>query len=106
LIIAIGDLSPAAGYLTEQIIGLPEINRPEMPDFDIKEYSPLIDSSQMGPDNWREVADDIGARYYDYDGFVVIMGTGKELSSFNGPFVNPLSSQILWHMHPAHYRLC
>lgn len=48
-----------------------------MPSFDIKEYIPLIDSSQMGPDNWAEIADDIGKKYFDYDGFVVIMGTGK-----------------------------
>eukprot|EP01036_Dinobryon_divergens_P033470 gene33470-43256_t len=29
----------------------------------------------MGPDNWAEIADDIGKNYFDYDGFVVIMGT-------------------------------
>jgi hypothetical protein len=74
--ILLGGLSPQAGYLTEQIISLPEISRTEMPSFDIKEYIPLIDSSQMGPDNWAEIADDIGKNYFDYDGFVVIMGTG------------------------------
>lgn len=76
-------MAPQAGYLTEQIIGLPEINRSEMPTFDIKEYVPLIDSSQMGPENWAEIAGDIGKNYFDYDGFVVIMGTGTDKYFFS-----------------------
>jgi len=75
-LICLGDLSPQAGYLTEQIMSLPETKRPEMPLFEIKEYIPLIDSSLMGPDHWAEITEDISANYFDYDGFVVIMGTG------------------------------
>ena len=46
-----------------------------MPYFDIKEYSPLIDSSCMGPTNWVDIATDIEQNCLNYDGFVVIMGT-------------------------------
>lgn len=70
-----GSLSPVPGYLTERIKELPELARPEMPSFTIKEYSPLLDSSCMGPSNWEMIATDINDEYLNYDGFVVIMGT-------------------------------
>ncbi len=70
-----GSLEPVAGYLTNEIKKAPELFRQEMPVFDIKEYDPLIDSSAMGPLHWIQIATDIENAYYDYDGFVVIMGT-------------------------------
>lgn len=70
-----GSLAPCQGYLSEMIHALPERNRPEMPDFAVKEYVPLIDSSCMGPENWKLIATDIESNYLQYDGFVVIMGT-------------------------------
>lgn len=69
-----GALSPAAGYLTERINELPEMYRPEMPAFEIKEYDPLLDSSCMGPPDWVKIASDIEDNYFKFDGFVVIMG--------------------------------
>ncbi len=73
---ASGSLEPCAGYLTEEIKKAPElIDNESMPIFDIKEYQPLIDSSAMGPRDWIQIATDIEKSYYDYDGFVVIMGT-------------------------------
>lgn len=70
-----GSLSPKEGYLTEQILTMPELKRPEMPSCIVKEYNPLLDSSAMGPSNWAEIAKDIEENYLLYDGFVVIMGT-------------------------------
>ena len=46
-----------------------------MPLFDIHEYCPLIDSSDMNPSHWQLIADDIKDKYADYDGFVVLHGT-------------------------------
>ncbi|WP_105215841.1 MULTISPECIES: asparaginase [unclassified Pseudoalteromonas] len=66
---------PAAGYLTETVKNSAEFNRDEMPLFDIEEYCPLIDSSDMSPAHWQMIADDIQAKYHDYDGFVVLHGT-------------------------------
>ena len=40
-----GSLKPEPGYLTQQIKELPEMSNPEMPDYDIIEFDPLIDSS-------------------------------------------------------------
>jgi L-asparaginase len=70
-----GSLSPQPGYLTASINELPEMQRPEMPIYDIKEYDPLMDSSCMGPNEWQKIATDIEENYLEYDGFVVIMGT-------------------------------
>lgn len=36
---------------------------------------PLLDSSDMGPNEWVELASMIERDYYDFDGFVIIMGT-------------------------------
>ncbi len=66
---------PVKGHLTQSIKALPDFNRPEMPDFTINEYQPLIDSSNMAPNDWQRIADDIKAHYDDYDGFVVLHGT-------------------------------
>jgi L-asparaginase/Glu-tRNA(Gln) amidotransferase subunit D len=39
------------------------------------ENDELMDSSDMGPADWYKVAKMISNVYYDFDGFVVIMGT-------------------------------
>lgn len=70
-----GSLAPSAGYLTQRIQEMPELQLPEMPGYTIKEYDPLIDSSMMGPSHWVTIATDIEENYLEYDGFVVIMGT-------------------------------
>lgn len=66
---------PAKGHLTEAINNMPEFHREEMPDFIINEYHPLIDSSNMTPNDWQRIADDIKANYDAFDGFVVLHGT-------------------------------
>lgn len=37
-----GRLAPEKGFLTEEINKTPEMHRPEMPNFTIKEYDPLL----------------------------------------------------------------
>lgn len=66
---------PVAGYITDVVNSLTELHRPEMPEFDIHEYSPVLDSSNMTPKDWQTIAEDIQANYQDYDGFVVLHGT-------------------------------
>ncbi|MCF6434196.1 asparaginase [Pseudoalteromonas sp. MMG022] len=66
---------PAEGYLTETVKNNAEFTREEMPLFDIHEYCPLIDSSDMSPLHWQMIADDIQEKYEQYDGFVVLHGT-------------------------------
>ncbi|WP_275540972.1 asparaginase [Aliidiomarina sedimenti] len=66
---------PAPGFLTETVASLPEFTRPEMPEFVIHEYNPLMDSSDMAPADWQRIAEDIQTNYAHYDAFVVLHGT-------------------------------
>lgn len=66
---------PVPGFLTATVKSMPEFYREEMPEFDIHEYHPVIDSSDMTPAHWLAIAKDIQANYLQYDGFVVLHGT-------------------------------
>ena len=66
---------PVSGHLQRQLINMPEFHNPEMPNFTITEYHPLIDSSDMTPIEWQMIANDIEKNYYKYDGFVILHGT-------------------------------
>lgn len=66
---------PVEGYVTDVLNSMTELNRPEMPTFTISEYSPVLDSSNMSPNDWQNIANDISKNYHDYDGFVVLHGT-------------------------------
>ena len=66
---------PVSGHLQQELAKMPEFHRPEMPDFTIHEYQPLIDSSDMTPQDWQSIAEDIRRNYDRYDGFVILHGT-------------------------------
>ena len=66
---------PVSGHLQQQLLAMPEFHRPEMPSFSIHEYQPLMDSSDMTPQDWQVIADDIHKNYALYDGFVILHGT-------------------------------
>ena len=70
-----GSLIPVPGYLAERMLCMPEFAREEMPAVTLFELLPLLDSSDMGPDDWVRIARAIDRFYMDYDAFVVIMGT-------------------------------
>ena len=67
-----GVYKPVAGYLAEQVR---QLEHPDLPDFDLTEYTPLLDSANMRPANWQLIAEDIAEHYDAYDGFVVLHGT-------------------------------
>ena len=46
-----------------------------LPEFELYEYPQLIDSSNVRPQNWQQIATDIAQRYHQFDGFVVLHGT-------------------------------
>ncbi len=66
---------PEPGYLKEQMETILNIRKESVPEVDIQEYNPLIDSANMTPDHWVELAEDIASKYHEYDGFVVLHGT-------------------------------
>lgn len=67
--------TPAPGALGALMDAMPEFHRPEMPEYCIHEYDPLLDSSNLLPDDWWSIARDIAEHYDEYDGFVVLHGT-------------------------------
>ena len=46
-----------------------------MPAWDVVEFEPLLDSSDITVREWNQIGRAIAARYDDYDGFVVLHGT-------------------------------
>lgn len=66
---------PDSGSLQAQMAEMPELRHASMPSYDIHEYRPLLDSSNMTPREWIAIARDIEAQYERYDGFVVLHGT-------------------------------
>ena len=70
-----GSLKPCKGFLTDMIPRMDELTRPGMPHATVLEFDELLDSSDMGPDDWVKIAATIHKHYYDYDGFVCIHGT-------------------------------
>ncbi|WJG07839.1 asparaginase [Aliiglaciecola sp. LCG003] len=66
---------PVAGFLSQTLANMPEFHRKEMPSFTIHEYDSLIDSSDMSPNDWQQIADDIKRNYAQYDGFIILHGT-------------------------------
>jgi L-asparaginase len=66
---------PVPGHLQTMMSTLPELTHSTMPLYDIREYKPLLDSSNMTPDDWLKIAQDVASNYDSYDGFVVLHGT-------------------------------
>lgn len=68
-------LEPTSGYVEAALSSLSILKHPELPLFHIKEYHPLIDSSNMTIDHWNQIAQDIAEHDKDMDGFILFHGT-------------------------------
>ena len=66
---------PESGYLQRLLEEIPRFADAELPEYVIEEFDPLLDSSNMQPAHWLQIADMIRRNYADYDGFLVIHGT-------------------------------
>lgn len=66
---------PSAGHLARLLAGLPEMSSRQLPKYELLEFEPLLDSSDMVPRDWLKLARTIEANYDDYDGFVILHGT-------------------------------
>jgi L-asparaginase len=67
--------APAPGYLQELMADLPPFQADPVPAYDIYEFDPLLDSSDLAPKEWLHIAEVIRDRYEEYDGFLVVHGT-------------------------------
>lgn len=66
---------PAPGYVESALAQINTLNHPEMPAYVIKEYQPLLDSSNVTVMEWNRIASDIATEYEHFDGFVIFHGT-------------------------------
>lgn len=66
---------PAPGYLQHLISQIPRFRAENVPDFEIEEFDPLLDSSNMAPADWLKIADAVRRRHARYDAFLVLHGT-------------------------------
>ena len=67
--------APKDGYFRAELDAIPALSMPEMPQWELYEMNPLLDSSNMTVAEWNKIAQLIAARYDAYDGFVVLHGT-------------------------------
>lgn len=67
--------APQLGHLKMILPNLLPFQHHDLPSYDIHEYDPLLDSSNMGLKEWNQIAQDIYQNYEDYHGFIVLHGT-------------------------------
>lgn len=70
-----GALTPDPNVLLARLETMSELRQDVVPGCSLLQLPCLIDSSDMEPNDWTEMAAIIEKYYYDYDGFVVIHGT-------------------------------
>lgn len=66
---------PAANTLQQILEELPELRHGEMPEWELVEFSPLLDSSDMAVKEWNQIGQAVAQRYDRFDGFVILHGT-------------------------------
>jgi len=67
--------TPVPGTLEQRMDERPALHGADVPDYDVHEFEPLLDSSNMTPDDWLRIAEVIRRHHEAYDGFVVVHGT-------------------------------
>ena len=67
--------APKENYLSELLSEITELKNPAMPSWDVIEFSPLLDSSNMTVRQWSVIGEEIALHYDDYDGFVILHAT-------------------------------
>lgn len=77
----IGMVSGEHGYIPsdsaffDAINSMKDLKKDGMPEIDIVQFDPLLDSSNMSIAEWNKIGETISKRYDAYDGFVVLHGT-------------------------------
>ena len=67
--------APQKGFLASLLNEMPELKDEAMPEWEVVEFDPLLDSSNMTAEHWDSIGSTIDQYYDDYDGFVILHGT-------------------------------
>ena len=68
---------PSSGAFLDLLRAIPDLYWADMPRWDVVEFDPLLDSSDITVREWNQIGRAIAARYDDYDGFVVLENLSK-----------------------------
>lgn len=66
---------PNLDRFKEMLEGIQDLHHPDMAEWDLVAFDPLLDSSDITVKEWNKMGRAIADRYDDYDGFVVLHGT-------------------------------
>ncbi len=67
--------APKKDYFSSLLSEIHQLQSPALPSWEVIEFDPLLDSSNIGIEEWNQLGREIAARYEQYDGFVVLHGT-------------------------------
>lgn len=67
--------TPKSGIIDETLKNLPELKHIDMPKYQLYEFKPLVDSSNITLKDWNAIAHLIEYNYVQMDGFVILHGT-------------------------------
>lgn len=67
--------APKENEFLHTLKGIAELSDRTMPKWDIIEFSPLLDSTNVAVGEWNKIGRIIYEKYQNYDGFVVLHGT-------------------------------
>lgn len=66
---------PDGDYFRSAMFHMDSLRAPDIPQWDLMETEPLLDSSRMTVKEWNKIGRQIADNYGAYDGFVVLHGT-------------------------------
>lgn len=66
---------PAQDFVSTALAKITTLSHADMPHYVVREYQPLLDSSNMTVSHWNSIAADIASEYANFDGFVIFHGT-------------------------------
>lgn len=66
---------PSRGAFLRAVEAIPDLSAPGFPAWEVVEFDPLLDSSDMAVEEWNKIGRAIAERYDRFDGFVVLHGT-------------------------------
>lgn len=66
---------PSPESFLQNLESIPDLKHPNAPLWDLVQFSPLLDSTDMAVQEWNKIGQAIVQRYDQYDGFVILHGT-------------------------------
>lgn len=80
-----------SGHIKEMLNSIQDLKKPNMPEIEVIQFDPLLDSSNMAVKEWNLIGRTIRDNYDCFDGFVVLHGTDTMSYSVERPVKNGVS---------------